>query len=132
MSQGLLLSVLQCLVDWSPLRDLRVVLRGYVALDSGAQVCVCWFLVAVCVWFMVGSAVCIEVQHGSLTVRSVVCVLAFSCFIRGADRALDVLRCFVWSSPKAGAEGLPFGIVRALDPCTCRCMHECQGRTALS
>ena len=77
------------------------------------------------------SVVFIEVQHGSLTVRSLVCIHVLSCFARCVDLVKDVLRGVLigsfWSSPKAGAEGLPFGIVRALDPCVCKCMYVCEG-----
>ena len=50
-------------------------------------------------------------------------VLALTGSVRFIGRApgvlIGVLRGLLWSSPKAGAEGLPFGIVRALDPCSC-------------
>ena len=57
-------------------------------------------------------------------------VLALTGSVRFIGRApgvlIGVLRGLLWSSPKAGAEGLPVGIVRALDPCSCGCMHVCE------
>ena len=61
-------------------------------------------------------------------------VLALTGSVRFIGRAPGVLIGVLWglllSSPKAGAEGLPFGIVRALDPCVHvdACMNAMKAR----